>query len=144
MFRFNPRSRLRVLALQLGLRVLALQLGHTPTIAVVVTSIGNFPPHYNQVNQTACTTPPWANFPCSISPDNWHSVGAKKGRRWKRLAESFPKTRRSALAPSWKTVPAVSCTRDTPPFRALRSLLEPWCGQRGARIIRTHDVPQNP
>ena len=32
---------------------------------------------------------------------SWNSVGAKKGQRWKHLAESFPKTKRSVLAPSW-------------------------------------------
>ena len=30
-----------------------------------------------------------------------NSVGAKKTRRWKHLAKSFPKTYGSVLAPSW-------------------------------------------
>ena len=44
--------------------------------------------------------PPWADVPCSISRQLEY-CRCQKGQRWKHLAESFPKTHRSVLAPSW-------------------------------------------
>ena len=49
-----------------------------------------------------CTShPPGRCSMVDISTVRIHSVGAKKGQRWKHLADNFPKTYRSVLAPSW-------------------------------------------
>ena len=56
------------------------------------------------IRRAMCITPPWADFPCSIShisTVSWNIVLVlivsvpKKSRRWKHLAECFPKTYRS-------------------------------------------------
>ena len=39
-----------------------------------------------------CVTKPWADFPCPISPQLRQQLRYHIHRRWKRLAESFPKT----------------------------------------------------
>ena len=48
-------------------------------------------------------TPPMgdADFPCSISPQFEQCRGAKIGRQWKHIAESFPNTYRSVLVRYW-------------------------------------------
>ena len=50
---------------------------------------------------TVHVTPPWADFPMlDISTAVIVSV-PKHSQRWKHLAEIFPKTHRSVVAPSW-------------------------------------------
>ena len=62
---------------------------------------------------TLYITPPWADYPWSIPPQQ-ENCRRQKGRRWKHLVDSFPKTQRSVMAPSllssnraWKAAPAV-------------------------------------
>ena len=51
---------------------------------------------------TVYITPPSADFPrFMVVPPPVAWCRCQKARRWKRLAESFPKTYRSALAPYW-------------------------------------------
>ena len=52
------------------------------------------------IDATVYITHPWADFPRSIYPQ-LEQCRSQTSRRWKALAESFPKTRRSVLAPSW-------------------------------------------
>ena len=49
---------------------------------------------------TVYTTPPWADFPCSISRQ-LESWWCQTGWRSIHIAESFPETYRSVLTPSW-------------------------------------------
>ena len=48
----------------------------------------------------ACYTPPRRSSMVDISTVGY-SVGCQEGRHWKHLAESFPNTSRSVLAPCW-------------------------------------------
>ena len=43
-------------------------------------------------------THPWAHFSWGRHLHSWNSAGAEKGRRWRHLPQSFPKTYRSVLS----------------------------------------------
>ena len=95
-----------------------------------ITRFGTWLPVYDGVYHL-----PWGDFPCSISPQS-EQRRCQKDRLWKQLAESFPKTYRSVLLPSWlssdrawKTAPGgviytVVC--GTPDFVPYRYYARPW------------------
>ena len=100
--------------------------------------------HVTPTEYNGAHLPPWADFPCSISPHlKCGIVSVPKGLTfWKHLAEIFPETYRSVLAPSWlsstrawKNTPG-ACVSYTPQYADTVLILLIANVPLGAMILR--------